>query len=221
MTGMGGKVDGFDEAASEVLETLALAFAPCGSDEWEELTGRESWDAVLESCGTVASSRGETLAGLLNAGEIGMLESPLGYAEKTAFEAGHFTGGLPESVVPVESLYRRPKVPGSGPCYEGPSAEYMRALVRRMGLQIPDALAAYPDHLAVEADLAALLVRSGSEDAPAFIAVRLDWLVAYRSRLVRLADAERCFYCALVDVALSVVDAAMQVDAKDQKRIDI
>ena len=76
----------------------------------------------------------------LSSGEVNALFAPPTYSEKQAFAARHFTGGLPESVVPVESLYRTWSA-GAAPApfsqqqglYLGDSAHYLRELVE-MGI---------------------------------------------------------------------------------------
>ena len=138
------------------------------------------------------------LAGLLSAGEVKALFAPPTYDEKRAFAARHFTGGLPDSAVPVESLYATwsngalpsPFSRCAG-MYQGDSARYMKDLVERMGMDVPPQFAACPDHLALELDLAAVLLRSGARDAARqFLSERLAWLTAYRMRLLTLG-AER------------------------------
>ena len=86
--------------------------------------------------------------------------------------------------------------------YQGDAARYLRDLVERLGLEVPPQFAACPDHLALELDLVAVLLRSGRGDAALqFAQERFSWLAVYRRRLLELADDAR-FYIALIDVIL-------------------
>lgn len=93
----------------------------------------------------------------------------------------------------------------------------MRDLVRRMGMSLPPAFADCPDHLSIELDLLAVLLRSGiTHQAREFLSERFAWLPAFRLRLLELEDqAHVRFYVGLVDVLLGVwlqhaADAASQ-----------
>lgn len=80
----------------------------------------------------------------------------------------------------------------------------MKDLVERMGMDVPPQFAACPDHLALELDLAAVLLRSGARDAARqFLSERLAWLTAYRMRLLTLG-ADAGFYIGLVDVLVGI-----------------
>ena len=122
------------------------------------------------------------------------------------FAARHFTGGLPQSAIPVESLYTdwnpdnvNPLIGKQKGLYLGASARYMRALIEQLGLEVPAEYADCPDHLALELDLVAVLLRSGMDaEARQFVAERFDWLTDYRLKLLKLDDDAR-FYISLVD----------------------
>ena len=65
-------------------------------------------------------------------------------------------------------------------------------------------LAACPDHLALELDLLAVMLRSSmNRQAEVFFLERFDWLTEYRRRLVDLgSDAD--FYVGLIDVIMGI-----------------
>ena len=80
----------------------------------------------------------------------------------------------------------------------------MRALIEQLGLEVPVEYADCPDHLALELDLVAVLLRSGMDaEARQFVAERFDWLTDYRLKLLKLDDDAR-FYISLVDVILGI-----------------
>ena len=193
----------------EVFTVLSICFAPVERDEWEQLVDSALWSDFLDAvarCG----SQGE--AALADRDPMARaLLAPPSYDEKRAFAARHFTGGLPESAVPVESLYTawsNGSLPSpfskAGGMYQGDAARYLRDLVERLGLEVPPQFAACPDHLALELDLLAVLLRSGLQsEARTFLAERFAWLTAYRMRLLALKD-DASFYIGLVDVLMGI-----------------
>lgn len=213
-----------DEA---IFSIMSKCFAPIDEHEWRLLTKDATWSAFLDGarramqdeksfgCSTGAFQRvGRRcpLQDFLSAGEVRALFAPPTFAEKERFAARHFTGGLPESAVPVESLYGRwtrddfNQAPFSHKTglYRGDSALYMEEVIERLGLAVPERLAAYPDHLALELDLVAVLLRSGMQvEARQYLSERFEWLTAYRMRLLRLED-DASFYVGLVDVLLGI-----------------
>lgn len=209
-----------------VFSVLSACFAPVDEDEWNCVVGSTAWpdflDAVrrtMQDDGPLGASpipisearRRCPLQEFLSVGEVNALFCPPSYEEKRAFAARHFTGGLPESALPVESLYRSrttgaptsPLSQGDG-SYMGDSASYMQDLVERLGLKVPPEFSACPDHLALELDLLAVLLRSGLHDeARTFLVERFSWLTAYRMRLLALED-DAGFYIGLVDVLVGI-----------------
>lgn len=213
-----------DEA---VFSVLSKCFAPAERAEWEHIVQGAAWSDFLDGARRLLqddSAFGLTSAPLarvhkrcplqefLSAGEVNALFAPPTYEEKSMFAARHFTGGLPESVVPVESLYvmwsadprSETLFPQAKGLYCGDTARYMSALVESLGLQVPHAFSACPDHMSLELDLVAVLLRSGMHDeARQFFAERFEWLTAYRTQLLALQDDAR-FYIGLVDVLLGI-----------------
>ena len=220
-----------DEA---VFSVLAQCFGPVDESSWNQLAGSSLWSDFLDGArramqdaelGVQAAPAARArkrcpLQEFLSSGEVNALFAPPTYEEKQAFAARHFTGGLPESAVPVESLYRTWSA-GAAPApfsqqqglYLGDSAHYLRELVERLGMEVPPAFAACPDHLALELDLVAVMLRSGMrEEARQFLAERFAWLTAYRMRLLALEDDAR-FYIGLVDVILAIRAPQTTADA--------
>ncbi len=191
---------------SVVFSVASKCFAPAAEDEYAELTAPEAWDAfIADLCDCIAP---RSLYELLSEREVEALKNPPAYASYSAFCRRHFTGGLPASAVPVESIYRtrREAQEGERGSYHADSALYMGALIERLGLTLPPQYAACPDHLALELDMLAVLQRSGCDDeARSFLSERFDWLVDYRQQLLHLEDPESDFYIALVDILIDAV----------------
>lgn len=211
----------------EMFTVLSACFAPVEKDEWEQLTARPIWSDFLDAARRALQDDGLLGASVspmarvrtrcplqefLSAGEVKALFAPPTYDEKRAFAARHFTGGLPVSAMPVESLYTawsNGALPSPfSRCegmYQGDSARYLQDVVERMGMQVPAAFAAYPDHLSLELDLAAVLLRAGMREAACqFLTERLAWLTAYRLRLLELDGEDARFYVGLVDVLVGI-----------------
>lgn len=213
-----------DEA---VFSILSKCFAPVEKTEWDAISKPAQWADFLngarralqdektfgyQTSAVERLGRKCPLQEFLEAGEVRALFAPPTYSEKQTFAARHFVGGLPQSAVPVESLYRRWS---SNPRNEAPfshktglygsdSALYMAEVAERLGLSVPDRFAACPDHLALELDLVSVLIRSGMHvEARRYLAERFEWLTAFRLRLLGLGD-DAAFYIGLVDVVLGI-----------------
>lgn len=214
-----------------VFSTVSKCFASIDRDAWDALTQGAVWADFLDASRSLlqqGAKLGEDespasrarlscpLQDFLSVGEVNALFAPPSWENAQSFATLHFTGGLPASAPPIESLYRLPD--GSmGPCalhgtsglpgsYCGEPARYMRGLVKRMGLSLPPEFADCPDHLSIELDLLAVLLRSGmTHQAHEFLSERFAWLPAFRLRLLGLEDDPRArFYVGLVDVLLGV-----------------
>ncbi|MEA5020120.1 MAG: molecular chaperone TorD family protein [Gordonibacter sp.] len=213
-----------DEA---VFSVLSKCFAPVDETDWKRLTGSATWSEFLDGARRLLQDDrpfGLTLSPLararkrcplqefLSAGEVDALFCPPSFEEKNLFSARHFTGGLIDSALPVESLYSTWSVipdeqtpfPQAKGLYLSDVARYVAALVESMGLSIPDRFSGCPDHLALELDLVAVMLRSDMQSqAGQFLAERFDWLTAYRMRLLEIGDEAR-FYIGLIDVLLGI-----------------
>lgn len=190
-----------------VFSVAAQCFA--GTDEagYADLTDPEVWKGFVDEVDSALGAR--SLGDVLTADQADALKNPPSFADYDGFCRRHFTGGLPGSALPVESLYRIEDAQhGAGDAgYGAESAQYMEELIESMGLSLPPAYRAWPDHLALELDMLAVLQRSGCEaEARSFLSERFGWLADYRQRLVRLEDPAAAFFIALVDVLVGVAD---------------
>ena len=215
-----------DDAA--VFSILSKCFAPVDKAEWENLSAREAWAEFLDGARFILQNGGSLgldkspadyrrgnhapLQDFLSECEVCALFCPPTYEEKRQFASRHFTGGLPESALPIESLYVNTAkagdllspVDGKG-MYLGTSARYMSALAEQLGFGIPSEFSDCPDHLALELDMVAVLLRSGMVDeARTFLSERFNWLTAYRRRLINLGS-EANFYVCLCDLLIGIV----------------
>lgn len=209
-----------------VFATLSACFGPVDEGTWAETTAPAAWSEFLtaarrllqevrplsaDSSPIEHAHVATPFSEYLTEAEVKALYAPLSFEEKRQFAARHFTGGLPASAVPVESLYvawterecALPFAERSG-LYRSDAALYMSDLLASLGLEAPSALSAYPDHLCVECAVTAHLIDAGMVDeACQFWQERSAWLTDYRARLRRIGD-EAGFYLALVDLMLGV-----------------
>lgn len=224
---------------ARLFAIMAQCFGPTSESDWEKATHADTWQAFLsrlrsllqhpQTWGEVdapaaRARRNAPLQEFLSSREVDALFIPPTFAEKHAFASRHFTGGLPQSAVPVESLYvewtadaaRGPFAKQKG-LYSADTALYMRDLVTSCGLVLPDQLAAYPDHLSLELDMVSFLLDAGKPDeARQLFLERSTWLTAYRMKLVTLGE-EALFYLALVDALLGVRLALCAFDTNKQE----
>lgn len=218
-----------------VFTVLSRCFAHVDETEWAAITEPSLWEDFLASARRLLQDEGtsperlaplararkaEPLEDFLTDDEVRALYAPPAARELASFGARHFTGGLPASAVPVESLYvewtDRAETSPFGHAeglYDSDAALYMRDLISSMGIGADAAIEPYPDHLAVELDLATLLFASGRDaDAWRFVDERFAWLSSYRSRLLEIG-AEALFHVAIVDLVLGI--RAMQATEAD------
>jgi TorA maturation chaperone TorD len=223
-----------DSAA--VFSVLSRCFVESEQAEWDELTAPTAWADFLGGARQMLQDThdlaeraprgsrrisGCPLRDVLSESELKALAVPPTFAAHDEFARTHFTGGLPYSAVPVESLYckdddrRDPLEPNRG-LYLGKTADYMRDLTTSLGLSIPDKFRACPDHLSLELDLIAVLLRSGmAAQAQTLVVERLGWLTDYRMKLIGLNEEAANFYISLVDML--VCERAKFTEASDEE----
>lgn len=206
-----------------VFSTLATLFAPATRDEWHALTAKTSWEHFLDELRRVAHDgvgatanvsilrRRMPLQDCLSKEEVRALYAPPSFEEHTRFAARHFTGGLPASALPIESLYttwshdpRRSPFSETKPMHKSDAALYMADLLEALGFALSDDFELAPDHISIELSTVAALLQDGAtEQAGSFLTERFAWLGAYRARLLELGD-EALFFTALVDSVLCI-----------------
>ena len=139
---------------------------------------------------------------------IGALKLPPSFADYDGFCRRHFTGGLPGSALPVESLYRPDAAPDAarGAGYGAEPARYMEELIERMGLSLPPAYRRGPIILPWSWTCWPFYSGRGAKcEARSFLSERFGWLADYRRRLASLDDPAAPFFVALVDALVGIV----------------
>ncbi len=183
---------------SETFMVLSKCFAPLSADSWEEIVSCE-WPSFLE--GLAADLPHDDASQHL----LDTLATPPCYEDKHTFAARHFTGGLPASAMPIESLYTR-KMPDDLPEYYQEPALYMKDLIASLGCEIPDGFETYPDHITLELEVLALLLESDMDSARDFAFTRFNWLAEFGGK-IKAFGAESSFYAAAVDATIVLIDA--------------
>lgn len=223
---------------ARLFAMLAQCFGPVARDEWDRTTGDDEWQALIArlrvliqqpgawgaAAPAVRAHRAVPLQEFLSEREVDALFAPPTFDEKRTFAARHFTGGLPESAQPIESLYvewtsdpKRSPFEHKKGLYSADTALYMRDLVADLGLALPESLAAYPDHLSLELDMVSFLLEAGrADDARQLFLERSAWLTAYRLKLVALGN-EALFYLAIVDALLGI---RAQLEAAESRELE-
>ena len=191
-----------DSDESIAFSIASRCFWRIDEDEWTQISDPVSWKTFIKML---------TLMGAdADAPYMVALANPPSY-EQFIHAQRHFVGGLPDSAVPVESLYVTPDQmivhdadDGEGFWLQQPAA-YMRDLVGRLGMEVPPEFSDCPDHLALELDMASMLLASDAlEQAADFIPTRLEWLGRYRAKIALLAPQDLTFHAALVDALIDI-----------------
>ena len=206
-----------------MLLALSVPFMDVDEDTWETYCSPAAWYEVLDALDRVIDkTRSE-----LNPDVRRALDYLPCFANHAAFASRAFTGGLPTSALPVESLYAQADAAitpvDAGANYLQQTAYYMRDLTKALGIVIPDDYRSMPDHLAIELTVGAVLLKSiDSPDASPedlqvcreaardYLANRFTWLDRYERHLSAISDVP-AFYPALV-AAVRVVTQALSVE---------
>lgn len=184
----------------DVLKVASWCYSWVDRETWQLLTDDGTWIDFVQTISEELNR--EHRACISDA-----LINPPSYMEKQQFASHCFTGGLPDSAMPVESLYC-PLPPGAQVnTYMREPALYMKDLLKSLSLELPDVFRACPDHLSLELEVASLLLKSGQQDeARDFIAVRFTWLSDYLKKLESIS-VDTTFYEALTCALVSYCEA--------------
>ena len=183
-----------------VLRALSCVFGPFDREAWIELTEDDTWGSFLSAAKAMVAKRGEMPSAA--ASVFSALRIAPSADEHHSFAARCLTGGLPSSAIPVESFYHFGE--GGRRCarYLQDPALYMESVFKSLGLEVPRAFVAMPDHLSLELEVVALYWDLGLEDqAKSFLRERTGWLPAYRQRLAEVAGSNG-FYACCIDLIL-------------------
>lgn len=214
---------------SEAFAIMAACFSVPSEEEWNKTASSHVWPEFLDAlrrllkygaCSEKARTpfrSKESLRESLSSEETSALFSPPSFEQLSRFAARHFMGGLPQSAVPVESLYVNGAThelleEGGKGFYGTDVSSYMRDLSEALGLELAPRFESYPDHLSVELEVLAYLVdQKMCEPAWQFLRERFAWLTNYRKRLLSLGSAAN-FHLAIADVVLDIRAIAPQPD---------
>ncbi|BDE97532.1 molecular chaperone TorD family protein [Raoultibacter timonensis] len=172
-----------------VIASVAIMFTRQSEERYRETCRSEAWALARE-------------AGKLYLGDVrkeglrplAMLEPPT-WEVRRAVQNEVLTAGMPFSALPVESLYR-PWSAARGSnygaqrgLYLGDAAHHVQSIYDRLGIEVPEAFAASPDHLALLLELVALFIESGNDEAACSVATdHFGWLGAYDEALETRAE---------------------------------
>ncbi|MCL2883315.1 MAG: molecular chaperone TorD family protein [Coriobacteriia bacterium] len=210
---------------ASALDIFAAFYAPVSLHDYTWMTRPKGWQEFLmalrdcdptepgPSVRYLQSDQAERLPKHLR-----LLKRPPSYSELSGFQRRYFTGGLPQSVVPVESLYRQWTVrTDSELCfshekgfYNGDAAGHMRYLYQSLDLHIESEQQLHPDHLSLELSFAAMLVGYGRPaDVALFIGEHFGWLSDFSDALKEKAsptDSCTAFMCTLTDCLAAFIE---------------
>jgi hypothetical protein len=159
---------------------------------------------------------------LLEAGELSRaprFETQLDFARK------HLVGGLPVSVLPIESLHSRWtwQESASLPCacqtglYNGDATTHMDSLLKQFELTVTGDAPLPPDHLTIELSFLGLLIRYGSNiDVHQFIDDHLSWLPNYLDTLPGRVPNARVFIA--ITILLNACLETLRLESLTEQR---
>lgn len=170
-------------AEADVLEACAPLFTRLSDDEYVASIAPDAWTPIREAIRTLASDAVE------RATWVRALE-PLSLDEYVVVRDELFVPGMPFAALPVESLHKQWSnergnlFGGTRGLYLGDPAKHMSAVYAELDIVVPPAFTAMPDHLTLELELLALLLRAGNTNAANDVAAEhFDWLGTYVSAL--------------------------------------
>ncbi|WP_180326501.1 molecular chaperone TorD family protein [Raoultibacter phocaeensis] len=203
------------------IESIGVMFTRLDEEEYRETSAPDAWEPVRQAVeryrsesGCAASARYASADGVFSDGTIELAQHALidrcsGLAAGTLkpptwpirrmLQNEVLVAGMPLAALPVESLYRpwsQAKGNNYGAqrgLYLGDAAQHVLAIYDALGVTVPEAFAAMPDHLALELDLLELFLESGNEEAArSFASDHFDWLGEYDNALAaRSEEVER------------------------------
>lgn len=183
----------------DLFIVASWCFSPIDQDAWESVISPDVWEDFLNSLSDL--SQGQLSADIRHS-----LSTPPSYQEKEDFASKHFTGGLPESALPVESLYVYEKDGSRSQEYLREPALYMRDLFTSMGLSVPTAFMACPDHISLQLEVVGMLLSENPDYARDFALSRFEWLSRYREHLESI-NVDASFYASMIRGLECVFDA--------------
>ncbi len=196
--------------SSTALGIFASLYRRCDKEDWIDATEHDTWQDFLKTvCPTIeiislpddlsADDQNNEVVrdtNQLDTKSYHELKKIPSYEKFITFANQHYIGGLPTSIVAVESLFRT----WSASCdsqvafakqtglYNSDYADHMRYLFEAYNIQIPYKTLP-PDHLSNLLIFLSLLVENASlSDVCTFIDEHLDWLPAYLERINERAD---------------------------------
>jgi len=176
---------------SETLGFFALFYRRCEERDWAALAVPHTWQAFMAHiCAGQDGGRDAS------APVPSCLRQPLAYEAFRQFAESHFVGGLPTSILAVESLYRRwTALPEAQVAfsqekglYGSDSAAHMRYLYQSLGIGLAPDNILPPDHLSLLLEFLGLLrEHAPASDSCVFIDEHLAWLPGLQESIQKRA----------------------------------
>jgi len=222
------------EAQSQIVETLdifSLLYRRCDEKEWLTMVTPETWKEFLGNLDIAlratqdkdyAADKGNSQQRPQTSHLPESLKEPPSYADFAAFSNSHYIGGLQQSILAVESLYRTWTAMDGAQLvfshetgfYDSDSAQHMRHLYKSLDIQLDPQNILPPDHLSLLLGFLSLLVEySPAQDVNAFIVEHLDWLPLLYTTIQERAP-QALWLLALTDVLIRYL-GFIQGEAKE------
>jgi len=194
---------------SETLGFLALFYRRCEEKDWAALAEPDTWQAFMTHI-CAAQDGGQDASALIPS----CLSQPLTYESFRQFADSHFIGGLPTSILAVESLYRTwTALPEAQVAfsqekglYDSDSAAHMRYLYRNLGIELASDNTLPPDHLSLLLEFLGLLGEyAPAVDSCVFIDEHLSWLPDLQKSIQKCAP-EAEWLLAITELLMGYLD---------------